>query len=293
MKAPDRPVTCADTIRASVGHDTQQGQINDSTLSGPVSEGIAALSSAAFARMRDRPFECLFLADWTEATFLHFEVDGMLLQKTVPFEIHQHNGRSFISLVAFTMQRFRLRRGGAFTRWATAPIANHRFLNLRTYVKGSDGPGIFFMAEWLDNRLAVSLGPATFGLPYRYAKLDYRRDGNLIRGLASSAAAEGAFSGELAGRIAPAVPHSLDAFFLERYTAYTAAGFRPLSFRVWHLPWQFQRLEADRLECNALLAELGQSWASDATFVGATFSEGVEDVWMGRPRSAEFRLPAN
>jgi uncharacterized protein YqjF (DUF2071 family) len=133
-------------------------------------------SARAQRRMLSQPAEPLFIAAWLDALMIHFEVDAAALQRDVPFELDLWNGRAFVSLVAFTMQGMRPRFGG---KWATLlfrPIATHHFLNVRTYVRHGDECGIHFLAEWLTNRLAVMLGPATFGLPYRYGRISYRRD---------------------------------------------------------------------------------------------------------------------
>ena len=131
--------------------------------------------AAAEIKERVRP---LFLADWDRALFLHFEVDIEELRRRVPFELDLFEDRSaIVTLVAFTMRGMRMWRGGRWTRWMTSPIATHSFLNLRTYVRGRDRePGIYFMREWLNSRLAVLLGPITFGLPYRLGSIDYHHD---------------------------------------------------------------------------------------------------------------------
>jgi hypothetical protein len=41
-------------------------------------------------------------------------------------------------------------------------------------VKHGAERGIYFITEWLSNRLSVALGPSLYGLPYRFAKLNYR-----------------------------------------------------------------------------------------------------------------------
>ena len=85
-------------------------------------------------------------------------------------------GRAFVSLVAFDMCNMRLVRGGRFGRLMAGPLATHAFLNVRTYVRHANEPGIYFLAEWLPNRLACLLGPPTYGLPYRLGRLTYRND---------------------------------------------------------------------------------------------------------------------
>lgn len=256
---------------------TEEGQAADPTLSLPT------LSGAAKRSMETGRFERLFLGDWTGLTFLHYEADPGPLQEAVPFPLDLHEGRAHVSLVAFTMRRFRPALGGRLTSWLTAPLATQRFLNLRTYVDGPLGPGIFFMHEWLDHPLAVRLGPATFGLPYRRGALSYQNHQGRAGGHVSADGVEGGFSGQMGEYEATAPPGSRDEFLQERYLAYTAAGFRRLAFRVWHEPWKCRPLSLDSLTMSGFLENLRQPWTKSLRFAGAAWSEGVVDVWMGRP----------
>ena len=114
-------------------------------------------SEMARQRMLSVRGEPLFYATWDQAVFIHYEADPLALQRCVPFPLDLHNGRAFVSLVAFTLKRMRPRRGGRLTEWLLKPIATHEFLNVRTYVRVNGEPGIFFLAEWLSNRLSVPL----------------------------------------------------------------------------------------------------------------------------------------
>ncbi|MEM6916463.1 MAG: DUF2071 domain-containing protein [Verrucomicrobiota bacterium] len=262
----------------------QQGRGDDSTLltgRGPRRPD----SEEARATMESGTLETAFLADWVEMNFLHFEVDPDLLQENVPFPLDLHEGKAYVSLVAFTMKRLRPALGGAATEWTTRPIASHQFLNLRTYVNDGERTGIFFMKEWLNNRLAVTLGPKTFGLPYRWATLRYPQDPETCRG--EVVAEEGAlrYRGSKDPDLKAAAPGSLTEFLLERYTAFTSAGKQPKFFRVWHRPWKAAELKGFALEERSLLDHLKERWTETARFVGAHWSPGVFDVWMGRPHA--------
>jgi uncharacterized protein YqjF (DUF2071 family) len=254
---------------------TEEGQAMSSTLSNEARE----------AMLKSRG-ETVFLADWTGLTFLHFEADPDGLQEVVPFPLDRFEGRTFVSLVAFTMCRFRPAFGGRLSSWMTAPLATQRFLNLRTYVHGSHGPGIFFMHEWLDHPLAVRLGPSTFGLPYRRGNLSYQNTRNAVSGTVVADGVSGTFSGTPGNEETTASPGGLDEFLQERYLAYTAAGGCPLAFRVWHEAWRCRSLTLGSLTMTGFLESLRQPWTTSLRFAGAAWSEGVRDVWMGRPRRA-------
>src|ERR1700720_156490 len=61
----------------------------------------------------------LFVADWDDVLFLHFEVHPRDLQSAVPFELDLRDGRAYLSLVAFTQRRLRPAFGGRLARSLT------------------------------------------------------------------------------------------------------------------------------------------------------------------------------
>lgn len=263
-------------------------------------------SARAHRRLLSEPGEPLFIAAWRDALMIHFEVDGDALQREVPFELDLWNGMAFISLVAFTMRDMRPRIGGKLAMLLFRPIATHHFLNVRTYVRQGGEGGIHFMAEWLTNRLAVMLGPRTFGLPYRYGRISYNRD--FENGRISGRVADGnggtnlRFEARPAGSadfeqgmanwrrgsaalppesFQPCVAGSLDEWFMERYIAFNSANRIRRFFRVWHPPWP-QRAAKAVLAEQSLLTNIWP-WFAGARLTGANYSPGFETVWMGRP----------
>jgi hypothetical protein len=224
--------------------------------------------------------EPLFLARWDRAVFINYSADADVLQKQVPFELDLRDGQAFVSLVAFTLLRMRPRLGGTWAEWLLKPIATHEFLNVRTYVRHKGEPGIYFLAEWLSNRISVLLGPGTFGLPYRFGQIDYRHHHSL-QGSISAAVGRLCYGGKLMEpRFALCPRGSLSEFMLERYTAFTQRGKRRRLFRIWHEPWRQAPAELEVAE-DSLIASTG-AWWKTAQFIDANFSPGVE-VWMGRP----------
>lgn len=232
----------------------------------------------------------LFLADWLRLVFIHYAVDPERLQPEVPFALDCYEGQAYVSLVAFVMHRLRFRRGGKATAWLTAPIATHPYLNVRTYVRHGGEPGIYFLAEWLPNRLSVPLGGPLFGLPYRFGRLDYghRHEAGRVAGQVTAPGTPGALRYHAAvdrdARYSLCEEESLAAFLAERYTAFTARGSSRRLFRIWHPPWALTPLDL-RLDDDTLLAAIG-AWHSHARFIGAHYTPGARNVWMGRPLRA-------
>ena len=230
----------------------------------------------------------LFLSDWTRAVFLHYRVAPEILCPQVPYELDTRDGWAYVSLVAFEMLRLRPRAGGRCLEWLSSPIGNHGFLNVRTYVRHQREPGIYFLVEWLPNRLSVSIGRRLFGLPYRFAELDYHHDhkaGTLFGSVAEprrSASLRWDSGIDSGPQFVPCEPHSLDEFLLERYTAFTERHGVQRLFRVWHEPWPQTRLDVTMRDVS-LLRRTGD-WIEHAQWVGANYSPGVREVWVGRPQ---------
>ena len=242
----------------------------------------------ALDRFRKREGRPLFLSDWLRALFIHYEVDPDLLQREVPFELDLRDGRAYVSLVAFTMKRLRFSRGGPLTAVLTAPVASHDLFNVRTYVRHRGESGIYFIAEWIPNRLNTLIGPRTYGLPYRYGRLDYRHhpEGGELSGRVSTRAGGGlSYLGHVSDRprYTSCEPGSLAEFLLDRYTAYTRQGSRRRLFRIWHEPWPQTPVEVALIDTGAL-GSTGR-WPCAAELVAANYSPGLADVWIGRPRN--------
>jgi uncharacterized protein YqjF (DUF2071 family) len=239
-------------------------------------------------------FRPALIADWTDAVFIHLAVTPDALQPHVPFELDVCEGVAYVSLVAFTQRRLRPALGGRMAEVLSTPLAHHAFLNVRTYVRGpgSDGRverGIYFIAEWIPNRLAALIGPALYGLPYRVGRLRYAHDRatGRIRGSVAAPGGQLVFEGGVAGSVVETAPEdTLDAFLVERYTAWTARQGVARRFRIRHEPWPLSRARIgiarrDLLDglCGGLLADRGVS--------AAHVSPGVFDVQISGPQRCD------
>jgi uncharacterized protein YqjF (DUF2071 family) len=254
-------------------------------------ERVSHLPSAlGRQRLQSCPGEPLFFAEWDRVLMVHFQVDAAALQRDVPFPLDLLNGHAFVSLVMFTMRGLRPRMGGRLAAWLFRPIATHDFLNVRTYVRQGNEPGIHFLAEWLSNRLAVKLGPRVFGLPYRHGDIAYNLDwrNGVVRGRVGTSGNELVYHAKLRhpASFRPCTEGSPEEWLMERYTAFNNAGGRKKFFRVWHPPWPNCSVEAT-IEEDSLLTRIWP-WFSKMNLAGANFSPGLADVWMGRPHSVRF-----
>jgi hypothetical protein len=75
---------------------------------------------------------------------------------------------------------------------------------------------------------------------------------------------------------------------MERYIAFNSAGGRKRFFRVWHPPWP-QCPVSVKITDDTLLTQ-NWPWFKRAKLVGANFSPGFDQVWMGRPHRVKMNL---
>jgi len=221
----------------------------------------------------------IFKADWLWPVFVHFRIDPSDLQPIVPFELDTYGGDAYLSLVAFTQARLRPVVGGRISELLSTPLACHEFLNLRTYVRHNGSAAIYFVSEWIPNRLAVLIGPRTYGLPYRLGSLKYRiaAPGCRVSGAVRSTTGSFAYRGTFGFPFAPAECGSLDEFLVERYTAFTHQAGISRRFDVGHAPWPVAHAQIEMLDLT-----LSPIFAR-AHFALAHVSPGVSDVTISRP----------
>lgn len=249
------------------------------------------LNEVARARLLSITGEPLLLADWMNVAFIHYEVPVAELQSHIPYELDLFEGKAYVSLVAFTMQRMRPSRGGKLAECLLKPIARNDFLNVRAYVRHNGEPGIYFMTEWMNNPFSVCLGPITFGLPYHFGILKYQHEHEtgILRGTVCEKANAHSFAYEARlaeRRFAPCAAGSLDEFLIERYTAFTSHGPKRRFFRIWHTPWMQQDIDVSIADSRLVAAK----WPlfTQARLAGGNYSPGANGVWMGRPHRIKF-----
>lgn len=255
---------------------------------------------AARAAFADREGAPLLTCDWVEVLLIHYAIDPQHLQPHVPFELDLFDGKAYVSLVAFTLKDMHVapRRMGRFGKLLASPLRTHRFLNVRTYVKREGERSIYFISEYVAHRLAVLLGPRTYGLPYQHARsrCEFDAPNGRATGLVRAHAGDGApaslrYAATFDPEFKTCEPGGLEEFLMERYTALTHRKGISRLFRVWHKPWRIAPAKVN-IE-DASLLERTFDWFARARMVGAHASPGVEPVWIGRPRRilAEAKRP--
>jgi uncharacterized protein YqjF (DUF2071 family) len=194
----------------------------------------------------DKPW--IMKMTWLDLLFAHWAVDGALLASKVPapLELDLFDGRAWVGIVPFHMTNV-APRGVPALPWLSA----FPELNVRTYVRVGDRPGVYFFSLDAGNPLAVVVARTVFRLPYYSASMRVENTGGAIRYSSRRTSAKTpppAFVGSYrpTGPVHAPAPGSLEYFLTERYCLYTVdSRSRVFRLEIHHPPWPLQAAEAD------------------------------------------------
>ena len=204
---------------------------------------------------------------WSQISFLHWAVDPGLLQSRLPagLAVDTFDDTAWIGLTPFHLTGLRL-------RWlpSVPGLSDFPETNLRTYVRGPAGPGIWFFSLDASSSLAVLAARATFGLPYHRATMRVDVDGHRIeyRSARKRAAAL------IVVETGPPLPQAdgRARFLTERYRLYVVSRRRLAMAPVEHAPWPLH--EATLVTLNETI-RAAAGLPADTTHPLVHFSPGV------------------
>jgi uncharacterized protein YqjF (DUF2071 family) len=207
---------------------------------------------------------------WRDLSFLHWAVDPASIAHLYPpgTEPDTFEGSSFVGVVPFQMSLF-----GTFLE-----------TNIRLYSVDQTGRrGVVFLSLDTDRLGMVAAGRGIVGVPYRWARMTYRQEGDRRaytsmlrrRGVTASSSIE----------VKVGDPHSsgpLEHFLTARWGAHVAR-----LGRTWYMPnehpaWPLRRAELIDFSDDGLLASVGLVDLGRRPPDHVTFSDGV---------AARFGLP--
>ncbi|MBI3362374.1 MAG: DUF2071 domain-containing protein [Chloroflexi bacterium] len=191
---------------------------------------------------------------WHDLLFAHWPVPVDDLRRHIPasLEIDAFDGQAWIGVVPFRMSGVRPRLLPAVPWFSAFPE-----LNVRTYVRLGDKPGVWFFSLDASNPVIVEIARAWYNLPYFTARMSLRDDGATIR-YESRRTHRGALAAEFVGRYRPTGDAvfsrrgTLEHWLTERYCLYTTDRSRQLHrAEIHHIPWPLQPAEAE-IEVNTM-----------------------------------------
>src|SRR5262245_19789536 len=205
---------------------------------------------------------------WNDVLFAHWRVDASTLRERVPasFELDLFDGEAWVAVVPFEMTNVGP-RGVPSLPW----VSEFPELNVRTYVKVADRPGVYFFSLDAGSAMAVRTARMLFNLPYFLATMNVTsRDGVIdyqSRRESGDPRAELRATYQPAGEPFIPQPGSLEYFLTERYCLYHLDR-RGVPYRldIHHPPWKLQRAAAE-LARNTMAEASGVSLPSSSPLV--------------------------
>jgi uncharacterized protein YqjF (DUF2071 family) len=194
---------------------------------------------------------------WHELLFAHWRVDPAMLRARVPapFELDLFDSEAWLGIVPFHMTNV-APRGVPSLPWISA----FPELNVRTYVRVGERPGIYFFSLDAGSTLAVQTARALLNLPYYAASMTVSAAPAGIRYESErSGAPEAGLSAiyRPAGPVRRAVRGTLEYFLTERYCLYNLHhNGQPYRLEIHHPPWPLQDAEA-AIERNTMAQVAG------------------------------------
>lgn len=190
-------------------------------------------------------------ADWSDLVMANYEVDPAVLEDLVPSgtELDAHQGRCFVSLVAFEFLN---------TRVLGVPVPFHTdFLevNLRFYVTYDAGGelrrGVVFVKEIVPRAAITLVAKTLYGEPYDTWRMSATKSGPELTYEWSK--------GHVANRLSVVVGKTLgvpeagshEAFIIEHYWGYTARGRGQTNeYQVEHPKWGLYELSSSDIDVD-------------------------------------------
>ena len=120
---------------------------------------------------------------WEDLLFAHWRVPAATVREHVPdgLEIDQHDGTAWLGVTPFRLTGLRGRGMLPIPQFvARVPFKRFLELNVRTYVRAEDTPGIWFFSLDASSRVAVEVARRTYKLPYFHARMSAHTGGEWV-----------------------------------------------------------------------------------------------------------------
>lgn len=236
---------------------------------------ISSRFSATLVDHGHRPFALqesawIMNQSWCNLLFAHWPVDVEALRKLVPekLELDLFDGIAYIAVVPFEMRDVSPRYTPSLPWLSFFPE-----LNVRTYVRYRDRPGVFFFSLDAGNPLAVWIARKYYHLPYYNATMLCRHEKSAfhytstrksVRTLSEIDIRAGENSGscqldvtyEPAGPVYYSTAGSLEHFLTERYCLFSVYENEIFCGHIHHRPWPLQKANCEWRH-NSMTAPIG------------------------------------
>ena len=181
--------------------------------------------------------------EWNDLLFAHWPLEPQYIRQFVPPELplDTFDGQAWIAVTPFHMTGVRPRGIPALPGLSAFPE-----LNVRTYVKLGDKPGVFFFSLDCANAPAVWSARTFYHLPYFRAQMSVTVGprGVVYSSQRANGAAQLHASYRAVSEVFQSRPETLEHFLTERYCLYAVHRGRIYRAEIHHAPWPLQSATA-------------------------------------------------
>ena len=182
---------------------------------------------------------------WHDLLFAHWAIAPDQVRRVVPseLELDLFQGQTYVGVVPFWMSGIRARFAPPLPGLTTFPE-----LNVRTYVRHGNIPGVYFFSLDAASLPAVWGARAFYSLPYFHARMSVQSAGEKFdytsRRLSGPPAE---FRGHYwpIGGTREHGPSLLEQYLTERYCLYAVRAGRVYRTFIHHTPWPLQDADAE------------------------------------------------
>jgi uncharacterized protein len=225
---------------------------------------------------------------WHDLLFAHWPIHPDLVRRLVPaqLDLDTFDGRCWVGVVPFWMSGVRAR--------GVPPLpALSRFpeLNVRTYVRYKDKPGVYFFSLDAANRTAVWAARTFYHLPYFFALMSVvERNGSIhYSSVRSGIPAEFRATDWSTPPTRQPARGSLEHWLTERYRLYTIHDGHLYRGEIHHPPWPLQGATAE-IEVNTVAAAAQIELPNEAPLLHFSRRQDVL-IWpVGRADETDHRV---
>ncbi len=235
--------------------------------------------------MPNRPW--IMTQTWHDLLFAHWPVDPQHLRSKIPraFEIDLFGAEAWVGIVPFYMTNVAPRGIPSLPGLSAFPE-----LNVRTYVRVDDRPGVYFFSLDAGSSVAVHAARHLLNLPYFRASMNVAADAKGIRYQSrrrANLSAEFVATYEPIGAPSVAAAGTIEYFLTERYCLYEIdRSGKPYRLDIHHRPWSLQPAMV-HIERNSMAGPAQIDLSDPPSFVH--FSKRQDTVAWGPARFTDER----
>ncbi len=238
---------------------------------------ITNILSKTAHRTWDLPVESWkYYQEWNNALFMHWEVPIEILAECVPedMQIDTFEGKAYISLVAFTMEKIRPKNLPSISY-----ISDFHEINVRTYIDNNNKKGVYFINIEAEKRLSAFISKTLSGLPYEKSSIVRSNKTYVSRNVKKNFSLNAEFEVKeiLEDKTA------LDKWLTERYCCFYVDSSKEMyCYELHHHEWEIKHVEIQKLELQYKIGEIDLSGQKPYL---VHYSEGVKVLAWGKRKA--------